>query len=130
MSKEYAESRIRKALEDSHGHPLKAQQKIIAEAAQDHRLLLSLTHGHLTGIVALWVNRVMTRKSDDQPAPDIPSGLDMPPEAFGKEILKALKGQDTAYFGRENSAPAPKRRKASQQHIDALRMMAKKNSSK
>lgn len=44
---------------------MKAQQKIIAEAMQDHRLLLSLTQGHLTGIAALWINRVVTRQGDD-----------------------------------------------------------------
>ena len=127
MSKEYAEECIRKALKECKGHPLKTQQKIIAQAAQDQRLLLSLTHGHLTGIVALWVNRVLTRKEDDNlPPPDAPHGLDMEPETFGQEILKALQSNDTAQFGRENGAPQSRRGKASQQHINALRMMARK----
>jgi hypothetical protein len=127
MSQEYAEKRIRKALEACKGHTLKTQQKIIAEAAQDHRLLLSLTQGHLKGIVALWVNRVITRKhAEMQDVPEAPESLEMEPETFGKEILDIMQSENTALFGVENSAPPVKRKQASQRHIDALKQMASK----
>ena len=132
MSREYAEERIRKALESCKGHTLKTQQKIIAEAMQDHRLLLSLTQGHLTGIVALWVNRVITKQHAEEPiVPDIPEAMDMAPESFGKEILHIMQSQNTAMFGTESSAPPVSKKQASQRHIDALRQIAsKKNTDK
>ena len=127
MSREYAEERIRRALELCKGHTLKTQQKIIAEAVQDHRLLLSLTQGHLTGIVALWVNRVITKQHAEYPdVPNVPEGIDMTPESFGKEILDIMQSQNTALFGTESSAPPVRRKQASQRHIDALRQIASK----
>jgi hypothetical protein len=132
MSKEYAEECIRKALKECKGHPIKAQQKIIAEAGQDQRLLLSLTHGHLTGIVALWINRVVSRQAHEQEEvnSEEPHSLDMKPETFGKEILTILQNKDTVQFGKENHLPTSKRTKASKQHIETLKMLANKHKSK
>ena len=95
-------------------------------------MLLSLTHGHLTGIVALWINRVVARQAHEQEDinPEAPHSLDMEPETFGKEILTILQNKDTAQFGRENGLPSSKRSKASKQHIDTLKMLANKNKSK
>lgn len=131
MSREYAEERIRKALATCRGNTMKAQQKIIAEAMQDHRLLLSLTQGHLTGIAALWINRVVTRQGDDDfSVPEAPESLDMEPVTFGQEIMHAMKSDNTAMFGSESYAPPMKRKKASQRHIDTLRMLSSSKSKK
>lgn len=131
MSREYAEERIRKALEACRGNTVKTQQKIIAEAMQDHRLLLSLTQGHLTGIAALWINRVVTRQHDEDPAvPDAPEALNMTPASFGQEIMHAMKSDNTAMFGSEGYAPPMKRKKASQRHIDTLKMLSSSSKSK
>ncbi|MCB9988815.1 MAG: hypothetical protein H6868_05700 [Rhodospirillales bacterium] len=129
MSREYVEERIRAALKATKGHPLKAQQRIIAEVAQDHRLLLGLTQGHLTGIVALWVNRILSRPqrdAADAPPPAAPKSLDMAPETFGKEILQALQGKATPQFGQESYAARPGHKQASQAHINAIKSMARR----
>lgn len=127
MSREYAEKRIREALVATKGNTHKAQQRIIAEAAQDHKLLLALTRGHLTGVVALWINRVLTRmEPEDEPPPEEPQSLDMEPQTFGAEIMRALEDNANPMFGHENASPSFGRGKASQRHIDAIRQMARK----
>jgi hypothetical protein len=54
------------------------------------------------------------------------AGLDMPPDTFGREILKALASDNTAMFGRDTGAAPVGRRQASQSHIDALKQIASK----
>lgn len=128
MSREYVEERIRAALKAAKGHPLKARQRIIAEAAQDQRLLMGLTQGHLTGIVALWVNRVVKKPlpEEETPPPAFPETLDMAPNTFGKEILQALESGRASTFGQELYGARPGRKQASQAHINAIKAMAKK----
>ena len=130
MSKEYAEKCIRDALKDAKGNPTRAQQSIIAEAVKDHKLLLYLTRGHLKGIVSLWVNRVIEKISrEPEPVPEEPESLEMEPNDFGKEILQVMRSGDAAKFGQENAAPRRKHKQASQNHIDAINMMAKASKS-
>lgn len=128
MSREYAEDRIRDALKLCKGNPTKARQQVIGWAAEDQRLLLALSHPHLTGIVAHAINRVIYRQGmESERGPEIPATpkpLNMAPDTFGKQILNALSSHDTPVFGLEgNSAPA-RQKKASQSHIDALKKMA------
>ena len=129
MSREYAESRIREALKLSKGNATKARQQIIAWTFEDARLLQALSRPHLMGIVAHAVNRVIYHLEDDHETaevPDSPETLNMGPETFGREILRALSSTNTAVFGREDSAPSTGRKQASQSHIDALKSMASK----
>ena len=128
MSREYAESRIREALKNAKGNATKARQQIMAWTFEDPKLLQALTRPHLTGIVAYAVNRVINRQEteeDEAAIPDIPESLNMAPETFGKEILKALSSSNTPMFGQEMSAPSPGRKQASQSHIDAMKSLAK-----
>ncbi|AGH98337.1 hypothetical protein [Micavibrio aeruginosavorus] len=129
MSREYAESRIREALRLSRGNATKARQQVIAWSYEDPRLLMALAQPHLTGIVAHAVNRVVEHPEGaiiDEDIPATPRTLDMAPDTFGKEILKALSGAGTAIFGHESGSPAlsGRRKKASQSHIDALKKLA------
>ena len=127
MSREYVEGRIREALKQHKGNPTKARQQIAAWAAEDQRLLMGLAKPHLTGIIAHAINRVVSRMDhEEEHIPDMPQSLDMAPDTFGKEILKALSSQNTAVFGKENSAPSTGRKQASQSHIDALKNIASK----
>lgn len=133
MSQEYAESRIREALRLGRGNAAKARQQVIAWAAEDHRLLLALVRPHLTGIAAYAVNRILTRPATitEEPPAAMPKSLDMAPDTFGKEILSALSSHDTPIFGLEGeSASGPRRKKASQSHINALKAMAEKSKKK
>ena len=134
MSREYAEERIREALKLAKGNATKARQQIIAWAATDARLLQALSKPHLTGIVAHAIDRVIYHQGieEDRKFRTEPQSLNMEPDTFGKEILKALQSSDTARFGRESTAPASnaKRPKASQSHIDALNQIAGKKKKK
>jgi len=129
MSREYAENRIREALKLTKGNPTKARQQVIAWTYEDTKLLHALARPHLTGIVAHAVNRVISQQDvaeEGQDVPDAPQVLDMPPATFGAEILSALQNDRTPQFGRESAAPLPRRKQASQSHIDALKAMASK----
>jgi len=129
MSREYAENRIREALKLTKGNPTKARQQVIAWTYEDTKLLHALGRPHLTGIVAHAVNRVISQQDvaeEGQDVPDAPQVLDMPPATFGAEILSALQNDRTPQFGRESAAPLPRRKQASQSHIDALKAMASK----
>lgn len=133
MSREYAESRIRKALELCKGNPTRARQQVIAWTFEDQKLLQALAQPHLTGIVAHAIGRVIHRQNieghDDSAAETsgAPEALDIAPDTFGKEILQILSSQNTAMFGREGVAPPVRRKQASQRHVDALKQMARKN---
>lgn len=129
MSREYAESRIREALKLAKGNPTKARQQIIAWTYEDTKLLHALARPHLTGIVAHAVNRVIYHQHMEDEAEDIPETpqpVNMEPATFGAQILKALQSENTAQFGREQQALPPRRKQASQSHIDALKAMASK----
>lgn len=130
MSREYAENRIREALRLARGNTTKARQQIMAWAGEDQRLLMGLVRPHLTGIIAYAISRVLRHQETEDEEPELsalPQTLNLPPDAFGKEILSALSSHDTPVFGHESNAPSPHRKKASQSHIDALKAMARRS---
>lgn len=136
MSREYAESRIREALRQSKGHALRTRQLVIAWTYEDAKLLHALARPHLTGIVAYAVSRVVDRQTvvDEPPAP-VPKKQARPAadgsgDQFGRDLLKAIARGEPAMFGQESFGPPMRSRKASQQHIDALKLMAEKSRSK
>lgn len=127
MSSEYAESRIREALKLARGNPTKARQQIIAWTNEDTKLLQALTRPHLTGIVAHAVGRVIHRENMGEESfdiPETPQALNMPPDTFGQEIMRALEGRDTTVFGREETGAPHRPKQASQSHIEALKKIA------
>lgn len=130
MSREYAERRIKEALTIAKGNATKARQQIIAWTNEDPKLLQALAQPHLTGIVAHAVSRVVYKQEIEEVEPEIPppvpQSLDMAPDTFGKEILKALASENTALFGRDSGTTPARRKAASQSHIDALKQMASK----
>ena len=128
MSREYAEEQIRKALQETGGHPGKTRQKIIGQAMQDHKLLLGLTQGHLTGVVSLWVNRVITKLSrKPDPVPEQPEPLDMAENTFGKAILEAMEKGSGTTFGLEGGVSSGRRKAASKKHMDTMRFIARQS---
>lgn len=130
MSREYAEKRIREALAMAKGNATKARQQIIAWTNEDPKLLQALAQPHLTGIVAHAISRVVYRQEAEEveeDIPDAPQSLDMAPDTFGKEILKALASENTVMFGRDTGVVPAGRKQASQSHIDALKQIASKS---
>ncbi len=130
MSREYAEKRIKEALAIAKGNATKARQQIIAWTNEDPKLLQALAQPHLTGIVAHAISRVVYRQEAEdveEDIPEAPQSLDMAPDTFGKEILKALASENTVMFGRDTGVVPAGRKQASQSHIDALKQIASKS---
>lgn len=130
MNRDYAESKIRDALKSAKGNVTKARQQLIAQAMEDTKLMHELVAPHMTGIVAHAVNRVMTMKEKAvPPAPEAAPPTKGKTDPFGVEILKAIALGNTAQFG-QDSGISVKRQAASQRHIDAIRQMVSKDSTK
>ena len=139
MSMEYAEKRIKEALNLAKGNRLKARQQVIAWTYEDSKLLHELTKAHLNGIVAYNVERVdsgraeaakaappkVEPKAKKQAAPQAKPKSEE--EKFGLEILKAVAGSNPAIFGLEDPGAPRGRTGASQKHIDAINALASKN---
>ncbi len=135
MTQDYVISKIKQALENSRGNETKARQQIIAWTYEDTKLLHDLAKPHMTGIIAHAISRVkrMQERGEKTIKPEPVPGPVSDPEldgTFGIELLKAIAADGRAKFGMEsNDRPAPKRGAASQQHIDAIKMMARKGKS-
>lgn len=130
MSREYAEKKIKQALDVTRGNATKARQQVIAWALEDPKLMKQLAAPHMVGIVAHAVGRVMSGKTEHDivPLPAHKGELDKE-GSFGMDILRTIAGGDTAQFGQENYSRPVKKQGASQQHIDAIQQMIKKSKS-
>ncbi|MGE4313163.1 MAG: hypothetical protein AB7E85_02680 [Pseudobdellovibrionaceae bacterium] len=129
MSQNYVDKKIEEALALHKGNAARARQQLITWAATDPALLLGLTKGHLTGIVAYAVAKAQQK----QVAPtyvrqtsQTAKRIDMAPETFGKDLLKALSGRDSVRFGMEGATGRPVSRKtpASESHIATMKSLA------
>ncbi len=132
MTQDYVIAKIKQALENARGNETKARQQIITWTYEDTKLLHDLAKPHMTGIIAHAISRVkrMQERGEDtlksEPVPDSTAPQEGE-DGFGVELLKAIAADSTAKFGMESGGrPAPKRGAASQQHIDALKMIARK----
>ncbi len=131
MSLDYAEGRIKEALKNAKGNPVKARQQIIAWAFEDAKLLYALAKPHLSGIVAYNIERVASGRAEKvAPAPEqtkkeAPVQKPKKEEAFGLELLKAVAGS-SQIFGLEDAGAPRSSGHVSQAHIDAIRALAAK----
>ena len=133
MSREYAENRIKEALKAHNGNPARAKQQILAWTYEDPKLLHALTKAHLSGIVAYNIERVMSGRGVTKPEQVKQAPAQKPAnekEQFGKEILKAVVGRNTAVFGQESYAPQVRRGKASQNHVNAIHEIVRRSKEK
>ena len=133
MAQTYLENRIAEALKKSRGNQTRARQNLASMAIEGDQLLLALTKRHLNAIVAHAVSHyasVIKKKKktadDVPPVPVTPKGA----EGFGIDLLKALGGQNVPKFGKEEAAPPVRKKKASAQHVSALKLMASKSKCK
>lgn len=135
MPQTYLENRISEALKKSKGSQTKARQLLMSMAIEDDQLLLALTKPHLNALVAHAIGHfadVVKNKKADKKEDDLPP---IPKAAkndggFGLDLLKALGGNNVPKFGKEDAAPPVKKKKASEEHANALRMMASKSKTK
>ncbi|NCO02905.1 MAG: hypothetical protein GW903_01790 [Alphaproteobacteria bacterium] len=131
MSREYAIKRIKEALHLTRGNETKARQQIAAWCLEDMKLLSALTKPHMMGIIAHAVGRVVSGKTEPQEvtSPYIKAASEKE-GSFGMEILKTIAGGETNQFGQESMGRPIRKQGASQQHIDAIRLMVEKSQSK
>ena len=130
MSISYAENRIREALKHSQGNMVKTRKLLNKWCSEDHRLLQALTSPHMTGILAHAIERVSNKIARGEPAP-LPEATvhnrDEDDVDFGKELLKNFAMGDPAKFAQESFSAPVKKKKASQSHIDAIHLLARKS---
>lgn len=124
MSREYAMSRVKDALEKSEGNHLKAQRLLLQWMEKDHSLLFGLVMPHLQGIISHAVNHVGDETPAKKSAPATKKTVSAKDKGeFGAAMLQTLRGQETATFGQPDgmvSRPGG----ASQKHIDTLKALA------
>lgn len=128
--RQYAEKRIKEALQKAGGNTTHARQHIIAWAQEDAKLLQALTKPHLSGIVAYNIDRILSGRgaaTTDGPAKKKTAAKpQQKKENFGLEILKAAAGNNETTFGMEAYGPSNRpKSQVSQAHIDAIRAMTR-----
>lgn len=127
MSREYAMSRVRDALEKSDGNHLKAQRLVLQWLEKDQSLLFGLVAPHLQSIISHAVNHAdgaaVAAAEKKSPAP---KALDISPQdEFGTALLKSLQGGRSDGFGFGQPQGNVSRPGAtSQQHIDTIHALA------
>jgi len=135
MSQSYLQTCILDALAKANGNQTKAQKIIALKAMEDFELLKALSKTHLTGIVAHAVGRIAIQENAKKAAlknlPEVPQpdAIAMEERGFAMDLLKALGGPNVPKFGMEDAAPRLGKKQASQQHINALKLMANKSKS-
>jgi hypothetical protein len=128
MSWAYARQVIRDILKETKGNSVAAARALDARAMTDARLLQELAAPHMKGIVSHAVSRVLHELAHpDTPDqhPDEAQALNMPLDAFGRDLLGALSGRNTPRFGQEDAAPQIPHKSASKAHIETIKRIAK-----
>ena len=133
MSREYALSRVKDALEASDGNTSQATRHIMHWLEKDQTLMVGLVAPHLKSIVTHAVSYVARHDGKlEELAKKNPALSDPIPEgdATGTSILENLLGVGSSggsghNFGSLDDAPT-RPGKASAKHIDAIRKIAKK----
>lgn len=127
MSREYAMSRVRDALEKSDGNHLKAQRLLLQWLEKDQSLLFGLVAPHLQSIISHAVNHAEggAAAAAEKKAPP-PKEIDASKQdEFGTALLKSLQGGRSEGFGfGQPQGNVGKPGTTSQQHIDTMRALA------
>lgn len=136
MTLDYADHKVSEALRLSGGNAAKARRLIQAWFYEDPKLLMELTRPHWNGIVAYAVDRAVDRalRGEETPAPKVKKTATKSAKGhestFGKEMLRSFVSEHAAKFGHEGNAATPARRAASQDHVDAIHLLAAKGRKK
>lgn len=126
MSREYAMSRVRDALDKSDGNHMKAQRLLLQWIEKDHSLLFGLVTPHLQSIITHAIGHAALPEKPKK-APNAPpqkkAGAKETGE-FGRAMLDSLGGKgESAAFGQPDGM-VPRPGSTSQKHIDTMRALA------
>lgn len=127
MSQTYAQSRIRNALKENQGSPARTRQMVMRWALEDPKLMAELVAPHLSGIVAYAISRVEGGETLPVPPAQDEAGDET---AFGMELLRHVAGDHAAVFGQESGLLPARKPGVSQDHIDAINLLAAKGQAK
>ena len=135
MAPFYLDLQISEAIKRAKGNQTKAKAALLAMAAEDQRLLFTLAKPYLGAIAAQAITRFANtqqknKKSLEKELPAMPKSAGKGQAGFGLDLLKALGGHNVAKFGQEDAAPPMRKKAASAQHVDALKLMASKSKTK
>lgn len=126
MSREYALSRVKDALEASKGKTSEAERTIMNWLKKDQTLMVGLVAPHLKSIVSHAVDYMAHR--NDTNKDDAPKHEDHTQDATGQSVLESLlQGGKSGgpRFG-DFDEPYSKPGKASASHVDAIHKIARK----
>lgn len=133
MSREFAMSRVKDALEKSDGNHLKAQRLLLQWVEKDHSLLIGLVTPHLQSIITYAINHAALPVTVQKTVPTAKAPSSQKAVStkdageFGAAVLSSLKGGRTEGVG-FGEAPSrggvSKPGAASQKHIDAINKIA------
>ena len=122
MSREYALSRVKDALEASGGNHLKAQRLLTQWLEKDHSLLFGLVSPHMHSIIVHALAHV-----DQAAPPQKAAEKKIMPKAhetseFGTALLQSLSGhgQEHGTFGEATPRGLSKPGATSKAHVDAI----------
>ena len=126
----YLDIQVNEALRKAKGNQTKARAVLIQMATEDERLLMALAKPYLNAMAAQALNhqaavekKIKAKAGAAPPVPKSGKGTN----EFGLDLLKALGGPNVAKFGQESAAPPIRKKAASSQHVNALKMMASKS---
>lgn len=125
MSRDYAMSRVRDALEKSGGNHLKAQRLLVQWLEKDQTLLAGLVAPHMAGIIAHAIAHTVNPQLAEKTAKKL-SVKDSDVGEFGEALLSSLKGgrHDGVGFGEPTPRNLGRAPAASKKHIDAINKIA------
>ncbi len=120
MSREYALSRVKDALEKSGGNHLKAQRLLMSWLEKDQSLLYGLVSPHMHSIIVHALAHIDKPEQRSTPKKINPKDHDI--DEFGDALLESLrgKGEPTGNFGEATPRGVKKPGKASKAHVDAI----------
>lgn len=122
MSREYALSRVKDALEQCGGNHLKAQRLLTQWLEKDHSLLFGLVSPHMHSIIVHALAHVDQASTQTKPATKkiIPKSQET--NEFGSALLASLRSDSpiTGTFGEATPGGLSKPGKTSKAHVDAI----------
>jgi hypothetical protein len=122
MSREYALSRVKDALEKSDGNHLKAQRLLMSWLEKDHTLLFGLVEPHMHSIIVHALAHVDQAAQQQKPAAKKISPKTQETSEFGSALLESLRGhgEETGTFGQATPRGLSKPGATSKAHVDAI----------
>jgi hypothetical protein len=131
MSRDYALSRVKDALEKSGGNHLKAQRLLISWLEKDHSLLFGLVSPHMHSIITHALVHV-DEKAQKKPMPKRINPKEHETSEFGSALLDSLRGKggEEGVFGQSTPRNIPRPGATSKTHVDAINKIVASGRSK